>query len=902
MNEVPARLAAALSDRYSIEREIGAGGMATVYLAHDVKHDRKVALKVLKPDLAAVLGADRFVVEIRTTASLQHPHILPLFDSGTADGFLYYVMPFIDGETLRARLDRETQLGIEESVRIATDVASALHYAHTHGVIHRDIKPENILLHDGRPVVADFGIALAVSAAAGGRMTETGLSLGTPHYMSPEQATADKDIGARSDIYSLASVLYEMLTGEPPHMGNSAQQIIMKIIADTPRPVAELRKAVPPHIGAAVAMALEKLPADRFDSAKAFAEALGNKAFTTTVAGATGQAAHRGVSNRVFAGTAVVAAIAIVAALAGWVRPDRSETRVLRYEDGLVSDSIFGGAPGSYMALSPDGNTIAFRGGNLLKSRIYIRQRDRLTATPLDGTENGTTPFFSPDGKQIGFCVRPTPTSPCEWKKVPAGGGAALPLAVMGPADGAAWAPDGMIYVRSIGGLARIPESGGTPVPFTRIDSASGEQNHRWPTVLPGGGILFIAATSSGVRLAAADAKGKHKVFVVSAIIAKYLHTGHVAYVTAEGMLMVAPFDPRRLAVTGEGVAVAEGIGVRRNFVVDLDMSSSGTLVYSANSANSVSGDDEVAWVNRDGTDRGGERWLADFGDLALSPDGGRLAVTIRVIPPSSATNSAPAPTTELWVRQGERGALSKLTFASGGSVSEPRWTTDGHSLAYSATIDGKFGVWLRRADGSAPATALFTWDRAINTIAWAPDGALLMDAAGPEGRDIFTLRPGTDSVPKLLFSEPGAQSLPAVSPDGRWLAYASTETGRAEVYVRPYPNVNASRTPVTSQGGSQPGWSKSLRELFYVRRGSDQGDQVGEMHSVMIPPGNSFTVGEDRILFTQPRTIGYWGVTPDGQRFAVVRGQRGATASGNSLIVVENWFAELKAKLITER
>src|SRR5688500_17588876 len=218
--------------------------MATVYLAQDIRHDRKVALKVLKPELAAVLGNDRFVVEIKTTAALQHPHILPLFDSGSADGFLYYVMPYIQGETLRSKLDRETQLGIEEAVRITSSVADALDYAHRHGVIHRDIKPENILLHDGRPMVADFGIALAVSAAAGGRMTETGMSLGTPHYMSPEQATADKEISARSDVYSLASVLYEMLAGQPPHLGGSAQQIIMRIVTDTARPVTELRKEI----------------------------------------------------------------------------------------------------------------------------------------------------------------------------------------------------------------------------------------------------------------------------------------------------------------------------------------------------------------------------------------------------------------------------------------------------------------------------------------------------------------------------------------------------------------------------------------------------------------------------------------------------------------------------------
>jgi eukaryotic-like serine/threonine-protein kinase len=254
------QLTVSLNDRYRIERELGRGGMATVYLAEDLKHRRKVALKVLKPELAAVLGAERFVQEITTTASLQHPHILPLFDSGSAEGFLYYVMPYVEGETLRDKLNRETQLGVDDAVRIAREVADALHYAHQHGVIHRDIKPENILIQNGRPMVADFGIALAVSAAAGGRMTETGLSLGTPHYMSPEQATAEKDISARSGVYSLASVLYEMLTGSPPHVGSSAQQIIMRIITDAPRPVTELRKSVPPNVAAAVAKASRNFP------------------------------------------------------------------------------------------------------------------------------------------------------------------------------------------------------------------------------------------------------------------------------------------------------------------------------------------------------------------------------------------------------------------------------------------------------------------------------------------------------------------------------------------------------------------------------------------------------------------------------------------------------------------
>ena len=412
MTDVPARLATALADRYRIERELGAGGMATVYLAEDLKHDRKVALKVLKPELAAVLGAERFVVEIKTTAALQHPHILPLFDSGTADGFLFYVMPFIDGETLRGKLDRETQLGIEESVRIASDVASALHYAHEHGVIHRDIKPENILLHDGRPMVADFGIALAVSAAAGGRMTETGLSLGTPHYMSPEQATAEKEISARSDVYSLGSVLYEMLTGEPPHMGNSAQQIIMKIITEDAAPVTRLRKAVPLNVSATVAKSLEKLPADRFPSAKAFAEALTNPAFTTTRGASSGQVTAAGGSRRTMIGLAT--ALAAMTLVAGWAmtRPAppavvTAATLALELRTPLDVPLNEVGPP---LSIAPDGSFVVFVGpdpDSVNLTALWRRDLDRLEAAVIPGTRGASSPaVVEPEHERDQLAVR----------------------------------------------------------------------------------------------------------------------------------------------------------------------------------------------------------------------------------------------------------------------------------------------------------------------------------------------------------------------------------------------------------------------------------------------------------------------------------------------------------------
>jgi serine/threonine-protein kinase len=305
--------------------------MATVYLAEDVRHDRRVALKVLRPELAAVIGAERFLAEIKLTANLQHPHILPLFDSGEADGYLFYVMPFVEGETLRDRLNREKQLPVSDAVRITTEVASALDYAHRHGVVHRDIKPENILLHDGQALVADFGIALAASKASGARMTETGMSLGTPHYMSPEQAMGEREITARSDVYALGAVLYEMLTGDPPFTGSTAQAIVARVVTESPRPLLPQRHTIPRQVEAAVLTALEKLPADRFASAAEFAAALKDPSYATTtrvpVAEAPAVLASRPAGRRSLA--LAVPVLTLLAGAAIGAELNRRETRRL---------------------------------------------------------------------------------------------------------------------------------------------------------------------------------------------------------------------------------------------------------------------------------------------------------------------------------------------------------------------------------------------------------------------------------------------------------------------------------------------------------------------------------------------------------------------------------------------
>src|SRR5689334_16732637 len=389
------QLRAALADRYRLERELGQGGMATVYLAHDLRHERKVAIKVLRPELAAVIGAERFVREIRTIASLQHPHILGLIDSGEVQGTAYYVMPFVEGESLRDRLAREKQLPIPDAVRIATEVASALDYAHRHGVIHRDIKPENILLHDGQALVADFGIALAMTQAGGTRMTETGMSLGTPHYMSPEQAMGEREITARSDVYALGAVLYEMLSGEPPFTGPTAQAIVAKVMTDEPRPLAIHRKTVPPHVEAAVLTALAKLPADRFESAAAFVQALSNAGFASTVAvpfRSRPAARWRG-------GAAIlIAAVLLLVGLAAWSRWGgrvNGAAAMPTYRFYVTGDSTRTIRPN--FAMAADGAAMVYEARTGTGSQLYLQRFSELDPKAIPGT-NGVLQdvFLSP--------------------------------------------------------------------------------------------------------------------------------------------------------------------------------------------------------------------------------------------------------------------------------------------------------------------------------------------------------------------------------------------------------------------------------------------------------------------------------------------------------------------------
>jgi serine/threonine-protein kinase len=892
--DVTERLSTALADRYRIERELGQGGMATVYLAEDLRHKRKVALKVLKPELAAVLGAERFVQEITTTASLQHPHILPLFDSGRAGGqadgrrdeFLYYVMPYIEGETLRDKLTRETQLGIEEAMKITTEVADALDYAHRHGVVHRDIKPENILLHDGRPMVADFGIALAVSAAAGGRMTETGLSLGTPHYMSPEQATAEKEITGRSDLYSLASVLYEMLTGQPPHHGGSAQQIIMKIIAEPVQPVTTLRKSVPPNVAAAVAKALEKLPADRFGTARAFADALTNPGFAIhgTAASRAG-AATPGWRGRATVPALIAAGVFLVVAVLGWLRrePDppvsRHEVRLWRQPlDPFLLPGIERHAVQA--AIAPDGSSVVFSDSSGGGVQLLRKLRHEHSPVPLAGTEGGMSPFFSPDGLWVGYV-----TTDGKLRKAPVAGGGSITLSedAHGIYMAGAWLDDNtIVYVAAGAEIRRISADGGPvrAVPGTnqgRLNFAT-----LWP--LPASrGFLYTACEgncSIGSDIYVHDlAADTSRLLIAGAAGAWYAPTGHLLYTDRAGGLYAMAFDPERLEGRSGAIPVVDGVAAAK-----FTLSTSGAALYSVGADEGTAS--ELVWVSRDGTAEPlAPGWQGVFEYPALSPDGKALAVSLR------------EGATHLWIWRAD-GTRQRLT--RDGTVNwRPAWAPDGRSVAFVSNREGRGGrddlaVFQAPADGSAPPKPLLRHSAGVWEAEISRDGQWLIIRAD-EGGDDANIRArrltgDTALIPLLVDSDLTMQA--ALRPDGRWLAFVSDVSGRREVYVASFPDMASIRL-VSNGGGLEPRWARDGRELFFK--------SGGNLVAVDVPPGLAFAPGLPRVLFPVgayriARNRQQYDVSPDGRRFVMIRDVGGRADA--EIVYVENWFEELKAKV----
>ena len=887
MTDPVTRLNAALSGRYKIERQLGEGGMATVYLADDLKHERKVALKVLKPELAAVVGAERFLAEIKTTANLQHPHILPLFDSGQADSFLFYVMPYVEGDTLRDRLDRDHQLPVDEAVQIATNVAEALDYAHSHGVIHRDIKPANILLQAGKPVISDFGIALAVGAAGGSRLTETGLSVGTPFYMSPEQATGDRTVDGRTDIYSLGAVTYEMLTGEPPHAGPTAQAVIAKLMTEDVRPVTALRRTVPMHVSYAVHRSLERLAADRFGTARDLGDALAGRIPMETLAAHAGPATEAGIGARRSRASRLLSspmftigalALAAVAAFGWWRARGSAPQPTVRFLVTLppgmqVGSRIIGS--GSSLALSPDGRTLAFVAvGGGPPQQLYIRTIDDLRARALPGTEGASAPFFSQDGKEIAFF------SGQVLKKTSVAGGGARVLTerLHGQLFGGTWSRSGDIVLGIEGRLVVLPASGGVPRALYPSDTTSGRVL-RWPRILADGRtLLFSNSTGPNQtsRIAVGSLDGKAETMLeLPGVYPLGEADGQLVYVRGSGdtgALMAVAFDVKRHRLTGGPRRVGEDVSIAPTGMAQADLSESGTLVRQSGTTAS-----QLVLVDSSG----GTEPLIDearnFTFVRYSPDGRRIALAIE------SGSSA-----DVWIYDLASRTLTRLT-AEDGLSDRPEWTPDGRRVIFRSDRGGSgFGVWAQPSDNSGPAVPLLqlagqdVWEGFL-----ARNGRTLLYRTGTVGTaDVWRRSTAGDTVPVGVTTLGATEWAPRLSPDEKWIAYGSDASGEFQVYVQPFPGPGAV-TQISDDGGDSPIWSPDGRRLFYVNQ-----QQVHVATLVTTP--SLAVIARDRLF---PGTFNYlvghanYDVSPDGKRLLLIK-----SVSETETIVVLNWGTELRA------
>ncbi|WP_434479136.1 protein kinase domain-containing protein [Gemmatimonas sp.] len=853
------RLSTALGRSYRVERELGAGGMATVYLAHDLRHERDVAIKVLHPDLGAALGADRFLAEIKTTAKLQHPHILPLLDSGAADGLLYYVMPFVRGETLRARLERESQLPVAEALRLAREIAEALGYAHALGVVHRDIKPENILLQDGHALVADFGIALAVQQAGGARMTQTGLSLGTPAYMSPEQAGAEKTLDGRSDQYALAAVLYEMLAGQPPFVGPSVAAVMARLMTERPKPVHEQRASVPAAVSAALARALEKLPADRFVNCAEFVRALGDTD-TASAAAIRTQAGARGWWRLVAGG----AAAALLAASVWWMgqqqRRDPGDRLPVQGALLVPPRLSFARSLGDRaIGVTDDGREVIFSaraGSTDPVSRLYIQRVDEDSATAIPGTEELTAPAPSPDGRWLA-----ANNASGRLVIVPLRGGAAdlRPLAE-GTFNFLAWADDGTLVLsrgdfltverldpatRTLTALVKVPDPG----VWVQAVLAGGKR----ALVVRGGnsaktGTLVLLDLTTGAMTTVLDAQ----------VAAARLTPGFLVVQVAGGDVQLVPFDERRGVVAGEPVTLARGVfQVGGNGSTQLAAARRHPMVV-------YGGRDltRLVLVDRDGgatpaTARAGEWHRPSF-----SPDGRRLLADL------SGEDGR-----NVWAIDLATGVPTRVTTARNGH--DAIWAPDGRSFVFLSDESGPLGLRRGTLDAAARAESLYTGPLAGAPTGWHPASGDLLVSAVPEGRsnmDVMRISAGGRGPVSVLYGEATSDEISgAISPDGRWLAYASDVGGRSRVYLRPADGSGTAVT-VTPEGGKEPLWSRDGRALYF-RMMDGRGERMGVAR---VTPGPAFRVDPalplfpiDRYSPATPHTN--FDVAPDESRFVFV-------------------------------
>ena len=854
--------------------------MATVYLAHDLRHEREVAIKVLHPDLGAVLGSERFLSEIKTTARLQHPHILPLLDSGAADGLLYYVMPYVRGETLRGRLSRERQLPLDDAVRIAREVADALGAAHGLGIIHRDIKPENILLQGGHALVADFGIALAVQHAGGARMTQTGLSLGTPQYMSPEQAMGERAVDARSDIYALGAVTYEMLTGDPPFTGATVQAIIAKALTERPIPPSTVRDTVPPGVEHAVLRALAKLPADRFATAGEFVVALGDASATRYLTPSRAAPPPARPSVGLIAAGAGLAAVALAAGWAlgkagsgnGSASAPSSTRFVLEARAGEVTPNIIG----KVFALSPDGATIVYvasLGGQ--PQQLFKRRYDELGATAIPGTSGATDPSFSPDGRWIAFFTG------SQLAKIPLEGGTPFQIATVPGATsrGLTWAGNGeLVFATNASAtLFAVNENGGA---IRQVFRAPGNHGLRWPVALAGSDeLLFSSFSATGDSVfvyhgslgdgefTRVNTESYHPLGVVD---------DRLIYVNRSGDVMAAPYDAGARVTTGPGQRIVSGVSmsIGTGFGV-ATLSHSGDLLYRDGNTES-----QLVFADAKGNVRLAVTDTLGYATPRFSPDGRRLVVTVESFSRRG-----------LFLLDRASGILSRFTEDDVGTIRDrPEWTADGRRLIYRRQAQVGNVIVTRPVDRTGGETPVPGPRVAVNEMVMSSDGKTVIARVSSgiaSSQDLWWWQPPDTTFHKFtedLVFETGAR----FSPDGKWVAYTAEAAGVREVYVAPFPGPGGA-TQVSKGGAGLPVWGADGRTIYYP--------QVNRMMATTVAFSPSAEVTGTRTVFEGNYSLddalhAPFDISKDGV-FALVRPVRPARS-----VVIRDFRTEMRNQI----
>ena len=803
-------LSAALGDHYRVERELGAGGMATVYLADDVRHHRRVAIKVLRPDLAAALGADRFLREITTTAGLRHPNIVPLYDSGEGNGILYYVMPFVEGESLRERMKREQQLPVRDALRIAGEVADALEYAHARGVIHRDIKPENILLDSGHAVVADFGIAQAIDVAGGDQLTATGVAIGTPTYMSPEQVAGERDLDARSDLYALACVLYEMLTGRPPFSGPTKSVMHQHVMA-TPPDIVQLRADVPAGVSSALQRALEKTPDDRFVTVSEFADALTGHEISGDNASGTARSSGRRswVPLAAAAALAVVAVVAIVLASRRAPAPIRLGRRTaVTLDPGLELDP----------ALSPDGKLL-----------VYSDARGALTVRQVDGGApvqvirgddvRGRWPAWLPDAQRLVF------VSPRGIEVVSALGGAPRLLVAGTQLDrGVTLAPDGRTYAYvSHDSLYSAPLDGGPSRVVTRgyeMHSPAWSPDGRWIAFVQGdlqyirlsdlGNVahssIWIAPASGGAAQRVTDERSLHASPVwasaQSLLFVSDQDGGRDAYALTlardgsprgEALRITTGLSPHSIAVSSDGTRLAYAAFTETSNVWSMPLPATGEVSIST-AVPETQGNlmIENLGVSNDG------RWLGYNVE-----HGGTIQVYRR--------------------RLDSKGAEVQQVTSDSTSSFWVSWSPDAKEVAFHRFRGERRLAFVSPVEGGVP-VAVTDGSEDERSPEWSPDGRQLLLLAnwGTRGA-LHVVRRTADgrwskprALPVVIGSDTLATGISDWSPDGRWIACGCGEGG---IVIAPVEGGPARRlsSPFSTAGWAFPQWSADGRTVYHV-------------------------------------------------------------------------------------